>query len=440
MPAARSSTRSPGRGSTASTTTRAPATVLAQRQHVVGEVVAARHVVEHRGDVGGLLVEVGTGHGVTLCSGAHGLPAGRAPSRRLPTVTSPPAPRARPGPGLRGGPPRRAHRPRSTTPARCWRCCPTTPTHRLGTPRRGPRRLGRRRRCCRTTGADRFARRPGLVDRARPGTPWSATRSTQPGTGLVCFGSFAFADEPGDSVLVVPEVVVGRRGGTTWVTTIGVGAIPAPPPLRPADAPAGPRGVTFADGALSAAPSGSAVVAEAVRRINAGDLEKVVLARDLLATARHGHRRALAAAPAGRELPDVLDLPRRRPVRGDAGDAGPPRARAGHLARAGRHHPSYRRRRPRPGPGRHAGPVVEGPRGARVRRPLGGRRARPALHVDERARGAVRAAPAQRHAPGHRRRRGGPRRRRPGRPRWSSPRRCTRPRRSAAPPPTWPPR
>ena len=48
----------------------------------------------------------------------------------------------------------------------------------------------------------------------------------------------------------------------------------------------------------------------------------------------------------------------------------------------------------------------EGPRGARVRRALGRRRARPALLVDERARGAVRAAPAQRHAPGHRRRRG----------------------------------
>ena len=35
----------------------------------------------------------------------------------------------------------------------------------------------------------------------------------EPGTGLVCFGTFAFADEPGDSMLVVPEIVVGRRGG-----------------------------------------------------------------------------------------------------------------------------------------------------------------------------------------------------------------------------------
>ncbi len=44
-----------------------------------------------------------------------------------------------------------------------------------------------------------------------------------PGSGLVCFGSFAFADEPGDSVLVVPEVVVGRRGDRAWVTTISAG-------------------------------------------------------------------------------------------------------------------------------------------------------------------------------------------------------------------------
>ena len=126
---------------------------------------------------------------------------------------------------------------------------------------------------------------------------------------------------------------------------------------------------------------------------------------------RRADRRALAAAPAGRGLPHLLDLPRRRHVRRHARAAGPPRARAGHLAGAGRHHPAHRRRRPRPQPRRPAGPVVEGPRGARVRRPLGRRGARAALLVDERARGAVRPAPAQRHAPGHRRRRRGPRRR-----------------------------
>ncbi len=106
----------------------------------------------------------------------------------------------------------------------------------------------------------------------------------EPGTGLVCFGSFAFADEPGDSVLVVPEVVVGRRGDRSWVTTISAAGITAPPSLTVhADVPA-PRDVTFADGALSGT-AWESVVAEAVGRISAGDLEKVVLARDLVATA-----------------------------------------------------------------------------------------------------------------------------------------------------------
>jgi menaquinone-specific isochorismate synthase len=105
----------------------------------------------------------------------------------------------------------------------------------------------------------------------------------EPGTGLVCFGSFAFADEPGDSVLVVPSVILGRRGDRAWVTTIGrgPGAVPTvveAEPLRP------PSNVAFADGALNG-EQWMSVVADAVARISVGDLEKVVLARDLLATA-----------------------------------------------------------------------------------------------------------------------------------------------------------
>nr|WP_218852103.1 isochorismate synthase [Nocardioides panaciterrulae] len=105
----------------------------------------------------------------------------------------------------------------------------------------------------------------------------------EPGTGLVGFGSFAFADEPGDSVLVVPEVVVGRRGETTWLTTIGPDEV-AVPQLTVADEPPAPVDVSFADGSLDG-EHWMSVVADAVARINAGDLEKVVLARDLVATA-----------------------------------------------------------------------------------------------------------------------------------------------------------
>ena len=103
-----------------------------------------------------------------------------------------------------------------------------------------------------------------------------------PGTGPVAFGSMAYAGEsPSGGTLVVPEVVVGKRGGTSWVTAIsGDGAMPAAVLPHRQSEPAPPRGVSFADGALSAA-DWEVAVAEAVRRITVGELDKVVLARDL---------------------------------------------------------------------------------------------------------------------------------------------------------------
>lgn len=108
----------------------------------------------------------------------------------------------------------------------------------------------------------------------------------EPGTGLVAFGSFGFADAPGDSVLVVPRVVVGRRGSRTWVTTVAEAGGPVPDAgLRPTDLPAAPVDLVFADGSRTG-DEWKGVVADAVARITSGELEKVVLARDLLATAR----------------------------------------------------------------------------------------------------------------------------------------------------------
>lgn len=111
----------------------------------------------------------------------------------------------------------------------------------------------------------------------------------EPGSGLVSFGSFAFAESTGDSVLVVPAVVVGRRGSVTWVTTIADSAGMAAEGADPAAmssyaAPVPPRDIVFSDGALDG-ETWMSVVADAVARINRGDLEKVVLARDLIATA-----------------------------------------------------------------------------------------------------------------------------------------------------------
>jgi menaquinone-specific isochorismate synthase len=107
----------------------------------------------------------------------------------------------------------------------------------------------------------------------------------QPGSGPVVFGSLPFADnsaEPG--VLVVPEVVVGRRGDRWWVTTIAHDAhLPPIPLLRPAEPPTAPADVRFSSGALTA-EAWKRSVSRAVERINGGgELDKVVLARDLLA-------------------------------------------------------------------------------------------------------------------------------------------------------------
>jgi menaquinone-specific isochorismate synthase len=103
-----------------------------------------------------------------------------------------------------------------------------------------------------------------------------------PGTGLVCFGAFAYADDPGDSVLVIPEVVVGRRGDVAWMTTISRGSLPTAPPTSDVSPMREPQGAAFSDGAMSGA-DWELVVADAVSRIRRGDLEKVVLARDLIA-------------------------------------------------------------------------------------------------------------------------------------------------------------
>ena len=87
-------------------------------------------------------------------------------------------------------------------------------------------------------------------------------------------------------MLIVPEVVVGRRGDRTWLTTVSRGGLDLldRAARRRADPPQPPVDVSFGDGALNG-EQWMAVVADAVARINAGELEKVVLARDLVATA-----------------------------------------------------------------------------------------------------------------------------------------------------------
>lgn len=104
-----------------------------------------------------------------------------------------------------------------------------------------------------------------------------------PGSGLIAFGTFTFSDDnTGPSSLIVPEVVVGRRDGRAWLTVIGNG-IGGTPLIAATEPPTGPTRVAFADGQVSPA-AWQQMVADAVLAISEGALEKVVLARDLVAT------------------------------------------------------------------------------------------------------------------------------------------------------------
>ncbi|HEV7185551.1 MAG TPA: isochorismate synthase [Leifsonia sp.] len=134
---------------------------------------------------------------------------------------------------------------------------------------------------------------------------------TKPGTGLVAFGTFTFADDSAlPSVLIVPEVVIGRREGRSWITHIRAierdveeGGPEAKTPRRE-----NPQPTPFGDEYRLSLLAGSlkkdgykAIVAEAVERIREHDLGKVVLARDLVGHLPHESdlRRALVELALG---------------------------------------------------------------------------------------------------------------------------------------------
>ncbi|MGM9473732.1 isochorismate synthase [Pseudarthrobacter sp. YS3] len=164
-----------------------------------------------------------------------------------------------------------------------------------------------------------------------------------PGTGPVAFGSFAFSKKsPFESRLIVPEIVVGVRDGQYWLTQLTFddgelsreGALTALAGWLSGGNPGDT--LTFGDGPASAVPSGGdgtsaagsrkgggavvrpsplaagatlhtgslseedwmAAVAAGVAEIRTGALEKLVLARDIVATLPAG----VSAAKVLREL------------------------------------------------------------------------------------------------------------------------------------------
>jgi menaquinone-specific isochorismate synthase len=102
-----------------------------------------------------------------------------------------------------------------------------------------------------------------------------------PGSGPVAFASFAFDPEPGTSIIIVPKVIVGRRGGQAWITSID-SSEDVRRALPPVSVPDQPAGVRWSQGSRSPIEWQGAV-AEAIGRISAGELDKVVLARDVIA-------------------------------------------------------------------------------------------------------------------------------------------------------------
>ena len=133
-----------------------------------------------------------------------------------------------------------------------------------------------------------------------------------PGTGPVAFGSFAFSKKSAhESRLIVPEIVVGVRDGQYWVTkmTFDDGELTEASALAALDGwlsggstqgdvaaepdaavvrslPAAP-GATLHTGSLSE-EAWMAAVAAGVEEIRTGALEKLVLARDIVATVPSG--------------------------------------------------------------------------------------------------------------------------------------------------------
>jgi menaquinone-specific isochorismate synthase len=98
------------------------------------------------------------------------------------------------------------------------------------------------------------------------------------GTGPVLFTSFSF-DRNEESVLVIPKVIVGQKGAQSWITWIG----DTPQPVLP-ESPAQYSQGTFTFGGGSITTSAwKERVAEAIKRVGSSQVDKVVLARDLVA-------------------------------------------------------------------------------------------------------------------------------------------------------------
>ncbi len=139
-------------------------------------------------------------------------------------------------------------------------------------------------------GAERFSRAQRWAGR------WWAQAQVQdssgiPGAGPVAFASFTFDDDADGSVVVIPRTIVGCSAAGAWRTDVWSDAGGDPPfiatptgigDLITDDRRPGLPATRWEDDTASAAGF-RAAVDEAVKRISSGELDKVVLAREVTA-------------------------------------------------------------------------------------------------------------------------------------------------------------
>lgn len=107
----------------------------------------------------------------------------------------------------------------------------------------------------------------------------------RPGSGAVAFATLPF-DPDAAAAFVVPEIIVGRAAdGTRWVTTVGAtGELPKPEIVAEVGA-AEPRPSRYEVAGVQDVEAWMQTVADATKRIAAGEFDKVVLAREVRVTA-----------------------------------------------------------------------------------------------------------------------------------------------------------
>lgn len=137
-------------------------------------------------------------------------------------------------------------------------------------------------------GAERFSRAQRWV------TDWLGQAeihdsSGVPGAGPVAFASFTYDDDAEGSVVVIPRTLVGSRHGVSWRTDVWSSEDSDPPfvatPTGLGDLTGPARNEALPtvrwDDETASAAGWAAAVDEAVKRIAAGELDKVVLARQV---------------------------------------------------------------------------------------------------------------------------------------------------------------